>query len=567
MDDTCNKAIKWQLKDIKTTDEAACLRIYHDINPGSENDPDVARLLATLGHMPFAVTLMAKLGVEGQSTAKDLLDAWLKSGPDVFSDDLEQSMNHSIFLSVESDLVKRNPNAISLLAILSLLPAGTTKENLHWWAPALKTSMIPSAIATLSQVGLLVENTWENSASPALFVVPVVQSFMQQQDRITEEIQKQIHSSCCEFVLAHACHVDDLTFPKKSKELAAEGTNVQSILFSSTSQYPVLFDGTMETHIAFGWHRCDTKPNLKIANNIVMAAKDSRVERYIASALWCLGKTYYQLGDMQSSYNHLQEAYQLFNTLPPGEVELQRLSCRCGIDFVDTARLVLPVNKVVSLAQGVEAKCAALLDDIIHGCSLMFLGTVLHWVQQPHEALRYLDQARTMLKATKNIPNLATACQMISWVHYNEGRLQEALDGIAEAWKYAELTNSPSIQADISQSFGMVLFSANKDAQAWKHIEMALMKASYIRDQLNIARALEYMGYGYLRRGDYQNAYGAYEAAAERYLGTVDAYDVELCKDNMARVEQKQGDPDAVVGFYRPPTVIKPFSTPLFKHL
>jgi hypothetical protein len=65
----CDKAIKWQSKDIEATDEAACLRIYHDINPGSENDPDVSRLLATLGHMPFAVTLMAKLGVEGQSTA------------------------------------------------------------------------------------------------------------------------------------------------------------------------------------------------------------------------------------------------------------------------------------------------------------------------------------------------------------------------------------------------------------------------------------------------------------------------------------------------------------------
>jgi hypothetical protein len=59
----CDKAINWQSKDIKATDEAACLRIYHDINPGSENNPDVTRLLATLGHMPFAVTLMAKLGV------------------------------------------------------------------------------------------------------------------------------------------------------------------------------------------------------------------------------------------------------------------------------------------------------------------------------------------------------------------------------------------------------------------------------------------------------------------------------------------------------------------------
>jgi tetratricopeptide (TPR) repeat protein len=551
----CDKAIKWQLKDIKATDEAACLRIYHELNPGSENDPDVARLLAALGYMPFAVTLMAKLGVEGRSTAKDLLEDWLESGPDIFSDP-EQSMNRSICLSVESDLVKRNPNAITLLAILSLLPAGTTKENLHWWAPALKTSMIPSAMATLSQAGLLVENKRENSASPVLFVVPVVQSFMQQQDRIAEGIRKQIHSSCCEFVQAHACRVDDLTFPKKSKALAAEDTNIQSILFSSpTSPHTVPSDRAMEAYIAFGWHRCDTKPNLEIANIVVTATKDSGIEKYLASALWCLGKTYYELGDIQSSFDHLQEAYQLFNTLPPGEVELQRLSGQCGIDLVNAARMALPDNRkgeVVSLARDVETKCAALSDDAIHGRSLVLFGAVLQQAGQQQEALRYLDQARTMLKAAGNFPNLAAACQIISWVHYHEGRFPEALVAIEEAWKYAELTDSSSTQASVSLVFGMVLFSANEDAKAWKQIEIALMKASYIGHRINIARALQYMGYGYLRRGDYQNAYGAYEAAAERSLGTVDARVVELCKDNMARIEQKQGNPDTVVGFYRP---------------
>ena len=126
-------AVKWQSKTIESTDEAACLRTYHDINPDSKNDPDVARLLTALGHMPFAVTLMARLGVESQTSAKDLLDAWSEFGPDILSNDPEQSMNRSLRLSVESDLVKRNPNAILLLAILSLLPAGTTKENMRWW--------------------------------------------------------------------------------------------------------------------------------------------------------------------------------------------------------------------------------------------------------------------------------------------------------------------------------------------------------------------------------------------------------------------------------------------------
>ena len=60
----CDKAIKWQLMDIKFIDEAASLHIYHVINPDSENDLDIAKLVTALGHMPFMVTLMAKLGVK-----------------------------------------------------------------------------------------------------------------------------------------------------------------------------------------------------------------------------------------------------------------------------------------------------------------------------------------------------------------------------------------------------------------------------------------------------------------------------------------------------------------------
>jgi len=78
------------------------------------------------------------------------------------------------------------------------------------------------------------------------------------------------------------------------------------------------------------------------------------------------------------------------------------------------------------------------------------------------------------------------------------------------------------------------------------------MKASYIGQRYTVACALEYMGYGYLCRGDYQNAHGAYEAAAEKYLGTAYANTGGgRCKDNMARIKQKQGNSDRAIGFHR----------------
>ena len=546
-------AIKWQSRTIQPTDEAACRRIFHDINPGSKGDPDVDRLLCALGHMPFAVTLMANLGKRGKSTAKELWETWHESGTDMLSvsKSPEKSMNRSISLSVDSEFVKQDPDALLLLAILSLLPAGTTKQNLRWWATSVK--MIPSAIATLSDAGLLVENTRGNSGSPVLFVVPVVQSFMQQQDRIAKEIRKQVHRLSCEYVLAHTCRFDDPTFPQNSKALAVEDTNIQSILFGSPPSQPIVpSDSTLEALIAFGWHRCDTKPNLEVANHAVTAAKATGVVRYIASAVWCLGQTYAQLGDHHSSYDHLHEAYRLFNTLPLSEVESQRLGGLCGIDLMGSARMVLSdFDKVISFAQDVEMKCAALSDDIIHGRCLVLLGSVYCDARQPDNALRSLDHARTMLEAAENTYNLAEAYQVISWVHYNWGKFPAALDAAEEAWKLAKLTDNPILQAEISLELGKIFFNTNRGTKAWEYIEIALMKAFFTGNQLLIARALEYIGYGYLRRGDYQNAHGAYEAAAEKYLGTAIISGHKRCHDNMARIKDKEENPDMVIGFHR----------------
>ena len=192
-----DEAIEWQSKYVESTDEAASLRIYHDHNPESKNDPYVPRLLTALGHMPFAIELMAKLALEMKFSAESLLDFWFEcGGPDIVSEDPnKESLNRSISLSVESDLVKGNPNAIFLLATLSLLPAGATEEDLHCWAPELD---IPLAIAALSRAALLVVKDEENSGSPVYFVNPVIRSYMQQHNRIPQEVLKQVHSLSCE---------------------------------------------------------------------------------------------------------------------------------------------------------------------------------------------------------------------------------------------------------------------------------------------------------------------------------------------------------------------------------
>ena len=505
--------------------------------------------------MPFAVTLMARLAKEGLSTAKELIVAWSENGPDILPNHHEQNMNRSISLSVDSNLMKQNPQALHLLNILSCLPAGTTKATLHWWAPALHSSMIPSAIATLFKTGLLVENQRQNSDSPVLFVLPVVQSFMQQHGRIGKEIRQNIQLSCSQYILHH----DPRNKPTLSglKALAAEDVNIQAILCSppTTQHSDMLSDKTIDGLHSFSWYRCDyAKPNVEIAKYAVLMAKAFGDKTYIASSLWCLGKTYRLLSEFYAAYDHLQEAYQLYNALLPGDRELQRRCCRCGIDMVSVARLTFKDDdEVISLARDVEKQAAIVSDDKIHAESLMVLGSVLTNRGDRQEALHYLERAKQMRVSRANSSLSSIIYFWIAQVYHHEKRLPEALDAAEEAWKISEPDNNLLNQALTSFIFGVILFSANRDTEAWKYMEISLSKNLELGNRRDSAMTLEYMGYGYLRRGDYLSAYGAYEAAAESYLGTVnEEWGCRRCKGNMAKIKDMEKNPDLNVGFTRP---------------
>ena len=548
----CDEAIKWQSKEIQPTDEGACLRIYRSIYPDSENDPDVGKLLGILGHMPFAVTLMARLAKEGLSTAKELIVAWSENGPDILPDHHEQNMNRSISLSIDSNLMKQNPQALLLLNILSCLPAGTTKGALRWWVPALNSSMVPSAIATLFKTGLLIENRRQDSDSPVLFVLPVVQSFMQQRGRIGEEIRQNIQLSCSQYILDHVFCQNNPAL-STVKALAAEDVNIQAILFGSPTTHHNIksSDKAIEALIEFSWYRCDNaKPNVEIAKHAVSMAKAFGNKEYIASSLRCLGNTYHYLGEYYAGYDSLREAYELYNALLPGDLELQQLCCICGLDMVNEARLTFKDgDKVVSLARDVEKQSATVSDDYIHARSLVILGRVLNDFGDQQEALRHLERAKQMgISSLRYDVSFWTA-----HVHYSEKRLPEALDAAEEAWKLSEPDNNLVGQAQNSFILGMILFAANRDTEAWKYMEISLSKNLELGNRCESAIAMEYMGYGYLRRGDYLNAYGAYEAAAKSYLGTVDEeLGCTKCKDNMAKIKDMQKNPDLNVGFERP---------------
>ena len=162
-----------------------------------------------------------------------------------------------------------------------------------------------------------------------------------------------------------------------------------------------------------------------------------------------------------------------------------------------------------------------------------------------------MERAKLMRIASGTLSSNIYFC--IAVVHYHEKRLPEALDAAQEAWKLSEPHNDMVDQAQISFLLGTILFSANRDTEAWKYMEISLTNNLELGNRRDSARTLEYMGNGYLRRGDYLEAYDAYKAAMESYLGTdLEEPDGATCKDNMAKIKDMQKNPDLNVGFQRP---------------
>jgi len=319
--------VNWHSEIVSATDKNACQRICQRINPRWNSDPDIDDLVDAVGCMPFAVTLMASRGRKSGWSAGALLDEWRQRGTDMWSPNgsLESGMNKSISLSVDSDFVKSDPDALYLLATLSMLPAGTSRKNLIYWVP--KERLTSGAITTLSEAALLQTADQDNDdASQTLFVLPVIQSFMIHRNRITEHIQQYVQSALCKYILDHACRYRDSTFKANAEALAREDVNIQSILMSATD-HTGSDDQLVRALLAFSWYRRDTKPLIAVAEHTLSVAKANGNKQYIAETLLCLGSSYSEINNYIEAKRVLEECSQLM----VGDHFGQQLGFECAL--------------------------------------------------------------------------------------------------------------------------------------------------------------------------------------------------------------------------------------------
>ncbi|KAJ7156228.1 P-loop containing nucleoside triphosphate hydrolase protein, partial [Mycena filopes] len=108
----------------------AAQQMFLDIADDRHNMADVDRVLALADNMPLAINLLAHL-VDSED-CPSILSRWESETTSLISDgyDRRSNLDFSISLSLSSPRVRSSPQALDLLALLSILPDGLSDAEL-----------------------------------------------------------------------------------------------------------------------------------------------------------------------------------------------------------------------------------------------------------------------------------------------------------------------------------------------------------------------------------------------------------------------------------------------------
>ncbi|KAJ6607576.1 hypothetical protein B0H10DRAFT_2071046 [Mycena sp. CBHHK59/15] len=528
-----SKVVEWQHHKLPSLDAAAARDTFGRLYPGAADAPKLDELLNAIGHIPLAITLMAADGECSGTSPEDLLEQWQKSGTEMISHPgVSQSMDRTIGMSMNREIVKSNPGALTLLAILSMLPAGTTRNNLRWWAPTL-TSLY-AAIITL-RTAALVEQEDRNVATSRIFVRPTIQSYMSQQNRISAEVQ-QI------FVLEHKSTPDDAKFKADQAELASEESNIQGLLMQINVQ--CLRPNALEALIAFSLYQLSIKSSTVVALHALDLALTAQDDRSTAEAHHCLGKLFLRLARYEDACQHFEAARLGFKSLPDGG-DLPRAG-ECSMELAETWKFMdhtfKSSDEIRSLVLDAQADLSHDAGKSYHVArGLLGLGNFMWWSNCPDNALEKFTAAKAIFDELECPASSSECLNLTARIYAARKEYAKALPIAREALTKAEQSGDSSLIGQVLRNNARCLIAFSSYDEALAMVERSLAQSQALGSLLGIAQNLELLAYTCAAKMHLSAARVAYEGARVQFANfesiEMGGSGVGRCTDNLKQLD------------------------------
>ena len=531
---------EWIYEPLSHVEPQDSRQIYTAIDPPAGNDPKLEELLHVLGHLPYAVTLMATLGKRSLSSPERLLKRWNETGTDMLSK-AQGGMDHSIELSLQ--FVADSPNAIMLLQVLSMLPAGLEHSHLDFWVP----SWQPEAVDALRDAALVLVIVKETGSvqEHRLFVLPVVQSYMNQHNRIPDDIRQGIYATSCRFLDLHKSPVKGPNDPEFKRDIAAIGTqviNIQALLTEiihdeigtkgplqspsnsvsslQANKRPLSVNHSIQPErldalLTFAWYQHWTKPLILVAEYALTLAKNANDAQRTAEAVFCLGSILVEQNQYQEGGTRFDEAKDLFTAIGDDlrAFRSEMESMRAAMFHFGASDQLLSQSQSRWSSQPRSAEISALIPS--------YSGEVHFYLMRTKEALEELQEAKTLL-VKQNYHYEAAHCTLrISRCLAVLEQYHPALEVIDETIRLFEQLGLPDELGFLNKSRYL------KGANIWGDklstaLETALHRSQELGKPLHTALVLDEFGEMYVHRKDWAAARLAYRELIKELDGFSD---------------------------------------------
>jgi tetratricopeptide (TPR) repeat protein len=501
-----SEQIEWESQHLSSLNGDVASKIYTRIHPEASSDPSLSQLLVELGGMPLAITLMARLGKNSGDKPGILLENWNKdSSIDLLDDGLDSktSISISIRLSLDSHLMKNNPNAITLLSILSMLPGGAQRSFLTKMAPSFN---VPRALACLSQSSLSDQRRSTNS----IHVQPVIRRYVQRHHPLPSDMRRDVYKAFCQFVKDHTSEPGNPKFETDAEALANEEANIQAVLLEAAQQDNN--DAVMEALLAFSWYQHWVRPRVELVEHTVRIARGMDDTHRIAEALRCQACIYLELDRYDDACTAISEAKGIFESLNDKSREAD-----CILRLGEIHRWQNHAEKCLRMLTEAQEKFQELGNDRGIAESLLNLGA-LHW-----KCGRFPDAFAALTKAKEDFQRVpcplgAAHCLLyLSKVRLNQRRYELAYEAAEEARsEYQRLHYTEGVAVCLT-ILGMIEVISSRYSDASTTFEKSLSEYQRLGGPLGIAQSLHALGLIFRRQSQHDHAISFLHTSRQRH--------------------------------------------------
>ncbi|KAJ7584807.1 hypothetical protein C8J56DRAFT_1088585 [Mycena floridula] len=500
-------------KRIQTLAPEASLQLFTAIYNKDQGAAALAELLEMLGYMALAVKLMARHGKNTGYTVKQLISSYKVTGTAMLrrskGSDPQNSVAVSICMSLESSLVKDEPDASRLLNIIAMLPSGTTIDMLQqYWAPNLQN--LDSVLEPLLEASLL------ECQSDTYFVIPVIRSYLLHPSRLPSDICNSMVDLACNFLQQHrVTEPGGPSFQDDMKVRASEEINLQSILLNTSESNPKVIEALR----ILAAHQLRVRPRLEVIEHAVKFVSKLADKKLAGDVLECYATILYTLNRFNDSIKQRQLARNTFLAASePALAALNLLNIADDFVLVESAFDEIPLieqaqQEFESIYSGaVTSKHQAIPDEYMVNC-LWRLGRAHSRRGNHSEAVKHLREARD-LSAAGSVRG-ANCAEELAEAYHCLVQLNEA-----EKWAVLALNEWREMGGSLEYALcilGMIYISKGEYNKAINCLKEGLDSAKAQGDLRWTADFLLELGRAQMKKGNGDDAQGSFTGALGHY--------------------------------------------------